>query len=400
MKNKKPRIVSPFVYKILKLLVRPVAFFLWKYRYKDFYKIAKNENVVVLSNHQTDIDPILIQLSFNQLLHTVATDNLFKKGFVNNFLTWLGAIPKRKGVTDLRTGHEMSNVVKEGGSLLIFPEGNRSYAEFQYYIAPNIGRLVKSLDATLVVFNLHGGTGVKPRFASKRRKGPFYGTIRRVIKRDEYANMTCEELSEIIINDLRVYDSDSGSLYKCKKRAEYLERMLFVCPVCGKAQTLSSKNEFISCSSCGLKVEFTEDLHLKSDNSAFKFTRLVEWYNLQKKWVRELEVKGDEPIFVDHNVKLNSAELHKKKVVLSTGDLMINQKEIIFGEHHFDLTKIEIASPVSGRKFVFTYEGIPYEAKGNEQFNPLKYVLLLNKLDTQMKRDKVDKYYSLEEDEK
>ena len=77
---KKDKTMSQFTFFFVRLLTRFLAFFFVGYRYKDRYKIKKDEPVLVLSNHQTDIDSVIINLSFNRLLRAVATDNLFKKG--------------------------------------------------------------------------------------------------------------------------------------------------------------------------------------------------------------------------------------------------------------------------------------------------------------------------------
>ena len=61
---------------------------------------------------------------------------------------------------------------------------------------------------------------------------------------------------------------------------------------------------------------------------------------------------------------------------------------------------ILVASPVSGRKLVFTINDTNYTVRGQERFNAIKYVFLFHKLDTLMKEKNVDSYFSIEEDEK
>ena len=123
----------------------------------------------------------------------------------------------------------------------------------------------------LVLFNINGGTGCFPRFAKGFRRGKFYGDVVRRIDAEEYLKMTDEELINTIKESIKVYDSDNNYEYKSKHRAEYLENMLFVCPKCGKVQTIYSKNEHILCSNCDLKVEYTTKLHLKSEDKDLLF---------------------------------------------------------------------------------------------------------------------------------
>ena len=64
----------------------------------------------------------------------------------------------------------------------------------------------------------------------------------------------------------------------------------------------------------------------------------------------------------------------------------------------FNISDIVISSAISGTKFGFSIGNDSYIVKGSKDFNPLKYVFLFNKLDTKMKINKLDKYYTLEKD--
>ena len=394
---KKDITMSQFTFLLVKQLLRFLAFFFVGYRHKDKYKIKKNEPVLVLSNHQTDIDSLLVNLSFNRLLCAVATDNLFKKGFFNWLLHKFGTIPKKKGVADLNSTLMIMKTLRKNRSVVLFPEGNRAYAEFQYYVSPDISRFVKALKPTLVLFNLHGGNGTRPRFMRKRRLGKFYGKIKLVLKYEEYKDMPDEDLYKLIIDNLRVVDSESKELYKSKIRGEYLERMFFVCPSCQKTQTLFSKKEFVTCTNCGFEAEYTEDLHLKTNNNLINYNRLIDWYNYQIKWVKDLLIEDDKPIFTDHNVTLVTAETNEKSHLITKGDMVLFKDKLLVGDFIFELKDIEVSSPVSGTKLLITYNQKSYEVRGDDRFNPLKYSLMFNKLDTNMRINKVDQYFKLEE---
>ena len=394
---KKDKTMSQFTFVLVKQLLRFLAFFFVGYRHKDKYKIKKNEPVLVLSNHQTDIDSLLVNLSFNRLLCAVATDNLFKKGFFNWLLHKFGTIPKKKGASDLNSTLQMLKAFRTNRSVVLFPEGNRAYAEFQYYVTPDITRLIKAMKPTLVIFNLHGGTGTRPRFMRKRRLGKFYGKIKLVLKYDEYKDIPDDELYRLIVDNLRVIDAESGELYKSPIRGEYLERMFFVCPNCQKTQSLYSKKEFITCANCGFEAEFTEDLHLKTNSESINYTKLIEWYNYQIKWCKEFTNPENKPIFIDKNVTLVTAEPNEKSHLVAKGEMKLFNVVLVVGDSSFELKNIEISSPVSGIKLLFTYNKKSYEIKGDDRFNPLKYALMFNKLDTAMHINNTDQYFKLEE---
>ena len=401
MKKKTNQIVFPrhmFWNHIYRPIVAMIAFFK-HYKRKGYLKMKKGESYIVLANHQTGLDGILLPYSFQRHLYGVLTDSFLSKGWVAKmFKHQLGLIGKHKGAVDIKANMDMMRCVREGGSLLIFPEGNRSYGEFQFTMTEGFAKFVRFFKKPIVLFNFHGGTGVDPRFAKSRRKGPFYGEIKRILQPEEYASWSDEELYKVIQENLRVYDSESGNLYKSDERAEYLERMFFVCPKCGKVETLYSKGNYLYCKECGLKVEYTEDLHLKSDNPEFKFTKLVDWYNYQIRFVKAFEPKEDEEIFHDEEgAVLYISHPDKKRELIAKGPVILTNKYIKFAEKTIDIHEIEIASPINGNNFNFSTANEEYLVKGNPRFNPLKFVLMFNKLDTKMRDSKADIYYNLEE---
>ena len=291
----------------------------------------------------------------------------------------------------------MHEIIKNKGSLLIFPEGNRSYCEFQFYIPPNTAALLKKFKATVILFNLHGGTGKSPRFKNKNRRGRFTGEIKRVLKYEEYGAMDDGDLLSLIKDELKVFDSESGRKFKSAKKAEFLERTFFVCPVCKKTETVYSKGNYLFCRSCGTLAEYTEDLHLKAENPNFPFTRLIEYWNFQKRYVKNLEINKGEKIFYDKNVKVMLSNPFQKRKTLYKGEIILDEKYLFCGAQKFELKKVETASVVSGRNLIFSYEGNNYTLRGDKRFNPLKYTFIFNKLDTLMKEKGTDLYFNLEE---
>lgn len=374
----------------------------FNYQRKSKYKIKKGEQVFVLSNHQTDADATIVPASFNKALHTVCTDSITSNGFVTKLMMHCFApVPIKKGAFDPNAIQMMMRVKQQGGNLLLFPEGNRTYAEFQYEIGMGTIKLIKSLQMTLVLFNLVGGTGVSPRFGKKCRKGHFEGRIVKVLKPQEYNELSNEELYDIVKDSLCVFDSYKNYKYKSKSSAEYLERMFFVCPVCGRTECLRSEGQYLYCDACGLKVKYTENLKLESDNPNFKFTKLNDWYQYQKEWTRNFIIPKDQRvIYKDDEVKLYLSNAHQKRKLLSKGSITLTKDKLVFADKiEFDIKSIANASPISGKNFNFTSNNESYLVKGSARFNPLKYVFMFNKLDTLMNRTQVDKYYSIAKEE-
>ena len=367
------------------------------YKRKNKFHMEKGQSYIILSNHQRDIDGLLMGLSFNRPYCGLTTDTFFSKGLIAKIWRHMFAIiPKKKGSVDVKSTFEMMTCIKEHGSLTIYPEGNRTYAEFQFPFTPGFAKFLKHFQVPVVVFNMHGGTGVKPRFAGKGRKGKFYGEVKKVFSPEEYNKLSDEEFEKALKDNLRVFDSESGDLYKSKRKAEYLERMFFVCPMCGEIETLSSEGNHFRCSKCGLDVEFNENLTFSSEDEAFKFKKLVDWYNYQIRFIKNFEVT-DKIIFKDDNVKLFISNPGQKRILLSKGKVELYKDKIVFGSNVINVKDIIIASPISGTNMGLTTSEQNYLVVGHERFNPLKYVLMLNRLDCPFAKDEGNIYYNLEE---
>ena len=360
----------------------------------DKYKAKKGEKIIILSNHVTNYDPMFVRYSTNRFCYTLGTDTALSTRIGRFWLPRLGIIPKKKGIADIDSLKRMLSIAAKGGSLSIFPEGNRSYADFQYFIADNFASLMYKLKATIVLFNIVGGFGNYPRFSKERRKGILTGKIKRVLPYEEYKDMSVEQLNGIIKNELKYFDEEVKHEFKSSKKAEYLEREFFVCPKCGHISSLYSKGDHLYCKDCGLDVTYTEHLALESKDESFKFTKLSEWYNFQKDFVKNMGIK-DEVIFKDNDVILSLVNPYVLKKTVAKGDLVLTKDTLSIGDFKINVKDILIASPVSGTKLVFVINKDNYEIEGNDRFNALKYVLMFNKLETRMKLEKVDEYYNL-----
>lgn len=357
------------------------------------FRIRKGEQYIILANHQSQLDPIYLAMGFNKPVYMLATDNLFSNSFSSKMLVHcFSPIRKLKAnamdVACMRTVHQ---VVKEGGNIGIFAEGNRAWADFQFNIAPAIAKLVKGLKIPIAFYNFHGGYGVDPRWGGKRRKGRYTGSVSQVLSVEEISSMSNGELYERIVSGIRVIDSDSGEKYISDERAEYLERAVYVCPVCGSVHTLKSEGNYITCSNCHTAVEYTEDLKLRSDNPDFPFTSLASWWEFQQKWTLNYEIKPGEIIFTDENVSLFDKTTNEH-IEIATGTLSLSDTELKVGDYSIPTSEIETFTVYGKGRILLGCGEKSYYVEGELRFNPIKYVFMLNRV-TSSERE--DFYYGL-----
>lgn len=344
------------------------------------FKEEEDRPYLVLFNHQTAFDQFFVGMAFKKTIYYVASEDLFTKGFVSSAIKYVVApIPIKKQSTDLGAILNCVRVSKEGGSIAIAPEGNRTYSGKTGYMSDSIAVLAKKLKLPIALYRIEGGYGVQPRWSDKVRKGKMRGYVAKVIKPEEYATMTDKELFDVIESTLYVDEGIDSGTFKHKKRAEYLERAMYVCPKCGLS-TFYSHNHTITCQKCGLEVDYGIDKRLTSFDKDFNFEFVSGWYDYQCNYVNSLNLleNTSEPYYNDQ-AKMFSVIPSKRKTLISKnvnlalyGDkITVNGKTANFVLNFEDVSTVTV---LGKNKLNVYYKDDVYQFKGDKRFNALKYV--------------------------
>lgn len=366
----------------------------WMYgcRYQIF-RGKRGQNYFIMANHQTLLDPAFLAMSFRAPVYFVAGETLFNDSIPSRLLRhFFAPIKKRKGEADVASVRAMVRVAREGGNVALFPEGNRTWADFPFYIDPAVCSLIRLLKLPLLLYRFEGGYGVDPRWGNKRRKGSFRAYVYREISVEKIAAMTDEELYRTVIDGLTVADDASGIHFVSEKRAEYLERLLFICPMCGRVSTLHSEGERLTCTQCGLTVTYGEELSLSSGTPGFPFATVKDWYAYQLQCIKNMSPAPGATIYRDENAVLYD-KTGEKRIKVAKGAAVLTTDLLRVGEIEIPLPEICSVSVVGGRKLVFHTKDKFYILTGGDRFNAIKYAFTFNILPTSIKNEK---YYSLD----
>ncbi|MDD7382513.1 MAG: lysophospholipid acyltransferase family protein [Bacilli bacterium] len=368
-------------------IMRPIfSFLFWKkYGYKaENYKLDRKQNYLIICNHSCSLDPFMLGKSFFRPIYFVASDDLLKNGFISKIMKHTVApIPIRKGTMDISSIRNCISIAKEGGTIGIFPEGNRTYSGEISYLGINLVKFIRKLDLPLIIYHIDGGYGLDPRWGKKSRRGKgSRGYVQRLLSKEELCSLKDEELLKIINTNLSQEISPSLR-FKSKEKAEYLERVLFVCPKCHALETLVSEKNAIKCKCCSLEATYEEDLSFSSNEPSFKFKKVSEWMNYQKEYLKDLDIEENKVLLGDENVTLISCLEGKEKEVELVGKLQMNSKSfIIKGEKElqFFFKDIKQVENQGKHKLLFYIGKDYYEFKGGERFSSYKYYLMFNRI--------------------
>lgn len=384
MKLAKRKWINPR-HNVIICILRPVLklYCIFKYGIKmEKFKEQKGRQYLVLFNHQTAFDQFFVSCSFAGHIYYIASEDLFSNGWVSSLIRYLVApIPIRKQTTDISAVMNCLRVAKEGGTIGMAPEGNRTFSGKTEYINPAVAPLAKKLKLPIAFYRIEGGYGVQPRWSDVKRRGKMRSYVSRVVEPDEYKDMTNEQLYELIKSELYVNEANADRCFYHKKRAEYLERCMYVCPKCGLSE-FESRGHKIECKKCGLKVEYGVDTRLKGVNCDFDFEFVNDWYEHQQRFINKLDLGEyvDKPLYKD-KADLFEVIVYKNKRPLCENACieLFGDRIVINGERIFEFDKTLAVTILGRNKLNIYYGGKIYQLKSGKRFNAVKYVNIFNR---------------------
>ena len=114
------------------------------------FKEQNGRQYLILFNHQTAFDQFFVGEAFKGPIYYLATEDIFSKGWVSSLIRYLVApIPIKKQTSDIRAIKNCLKVAKEGGTIALAPEGNRTYSGKTEFMLPTIAFLAKEYPEAL-----------------------------------------------------------------------------------------------------------------------------------------------------------------------------------------------------------------------------------------------------------
>lgn len=382
-KNKKKPWVL-FRHKVVTALIRwPVYLYSWLTFGVRIERFRDKRPCLILLNHQTSFDQFFVGIAFRQPVYYMATEDIFSLGWMSDLIRYLVApIPIKKQTTDIQAVMNCLRVAREGGTICIAPEGNRTYSGRTVYMNPAIAPLAKKLKLPIALFRIEGGYGVQPRWSDVIRRGKMRAYVSEVIEPETVAAMTNEELCEKIREGLSVNEDVVSGTFRHQKSAEYLERAIYVCPECGLSE-FESYRDIVKCKRCGMQVRHLPTKELEGVEKPFPFRFVHGWYEYQCDFVNSLDTTADctVPLYRD-SAQLSEVIVYERKNILRQaaqfalyGDRVVVD-EGTGNELCLPFDEVSAVSVLGRNKLNIYHNKTVYQVKGNERFNALKYVNL------------------------
>ena len=161
---------------------RPVVNFfsrlLWRIRWQNTEHIPSTGGLIVAANHQTYIDPFWIGSRIRRPVRFLAWDAAFRWPLVGPMMALFGAWPLNLEGTDPAPIRLSLQWVREGGAVVLFPEGGRGNADgsMKKFKAGAV-RMALEAGVPILPVTVRGGQRVWPNGFRVPRLGPAVEVI-------------------------------------------------------------------------------------------------------------------------------------------------------------------------------------------------------------------------------
>ena len=352
----------------------------------DRFKEQGERQYLVLFNHQTAYDQFFVGMAFKHPVYYMATEDIFSMGWVSDIIRYIVApIPIRKQTTDIAAIRNCVRVAKEGGTIALAPEGNRTYSGRTEYINPSIVSLIRMLKLPVALFRIEGGYGIQPRWSGEVRKGKMRAYVSEVIEPETWAELSNDELYARIVDGLAVNENCLSGEFSAKAPAEFLDRAIYVCPDCGLS-TFHSQGDILRCTKCGKETRYLPTKELQGVNWDCPFRFVADWYDYEKSYVNSLDTHTltDTPLFTDQARMSRVIVFKRKEILRESASLALYGDRVVVDEGkpselYLPFNEVSAVVCLGPNKLNIYHSENVYQFKGDKHFNALKYTNLFHR---------------------
>jgi 1-acyl-sn-glycerol-3-phosphate acyltransferase len=194
-KNDAPRGKSALArwwYALCRLVLWAVCKALFRFEYSGHGNVPATGPLLVVSNHQSHLDPVLIGVACPRQVGALARASLFVGPF-----GWLirsfGAVPVEQGSA---TGgiRALLGMLRAGEAAIVFPEGTRTHDGHLQPFQSGFCAIARRGGATIVPTTIDGAFAALPRGVALPRPRPISLSFQEPITPDQIARLSDEEL--------------------------------------------------------------------------------------------------------------------------------------------------------------------------------------------------------------
>ncbi len=338
---------------------------------------------LVLGNHVGYWDPFITGYFLPEYTHFVSSDAAFRNPVIRFFLTKLGTIPKRKSIRDIKVIKDIISVIKQGENVGIFAEATRNWAGTTQAVDPSVAKLIKMLKVPVVVPVLKGMNLFNPRWAYKIRRTNVEIEYKLLFTKTDTAELSKKKIydkfTKAIFHDEVEYQRKKMNVIHSRKRAEYINHALYLCPKCKSIDNFSVKGNVFYCRSCGYDIYINRYGFFERKSFGYLyFDNIRDWFTWENKQLiksitKNIQKEYKDIIFEDTSSKVY-VEAKNKKDLFFTGfaDIKLYTNKIVIDYTNKNnkiillFSDIQTINPQVNERLEVYYNNTAYRIIGNE----------------------------------
>lgn len=145
---------EPILYRTVRPIIKILFNFIFKPTYIGLENIPKEEKCILVGNHTSNLDCLLLISSTKRTIHFLAKDSLIK-GFKKIVFQNMGIIPVNRKIHDKNALNSAIDILNENKVIGIFPEGTINKTD-DIIMPFKIGavKMASTTNSTLVPFTI------------------------------------------------------------------------------------------------------------------------------------------------------------------------------------------------------------------------------------------------------
>ncbi|HRY68513.1 MAG TPA: lysophospholipid acyltransferase family protein [Phycisphaerae bacterium] len=185
-------------YRICRLACQVFTTMYFKARCFGLHRVPASGGTLLVCNHQSFMDPVLVTMALYREGNYMARDTLFADPRFKRLIEFLNAFPVKRNAADIGAIKESLRRLKQGRVLVLFPEGTRSDDGRIGELFPGVGAIAKKARVPIVPTLIDGMTQIWPRDKALPRPGNVVIEYGWPIMPEAYAELSPEGLMALI----------------------------------------------------------------------------------------------------------------------------------------------------------------------------------------------------------
>lgn len=179
----------------------------FKVQFYGMENIPQEGAFLMVSNHQSLLDPLFCGAFIEKPLCFLARDSLFKIRFFGRLVATLNTIPVRRGTADLSAVKAVIARLKKGNSVCLYPEATRTRDGRIAALKPGFRLICRRGNAPVVPVVIDGAFECWPRHKKMFSPGRIVVSYGKVITVEQINTMSDAEFADNLTDILRKMQS-------------------------------------------------------------------------------------------------------------------------------------------------------------------------------------------------